>query len=367
MIVRFLLPLLLLLGNQASYAQATYQYTAPKALEDGWAVADLREKGMQTKLIELFIQQINKEKHQLHSMLVVQDQTILLEHYWGTQSQATQHDLRSATKSITSLLVGIAIDKGFINSIDDKIGQYLTTSGLKVKKCLDPRKADITIKNLITMSSGLDCNDWDRRSKGQEDKVYKKRNWLQYFLDLPMLHDPGTQTSYCTMGQILAVEIVSQATGMPIDVFAQQYLFEPLGIEEVSWGHTSKRKDILPSGKRLYMRSRDLAKIGQLLLHKGQWQGQQVVSEAWVATSTKTTKRLSGLGYGFLWWNIPFEVAGTPVLATAAMGNGGQYIFVFPDFNLVAIFTGAAYNSKNDKLPFAILKDIILPTFVART
>ncbi|MEL6821824.1 MAG: serine hydrolase [Calditrichota bacterium] len=294
---------------------------------------------------------------------MVIDNQLVIEEYLNKQTADQQHDLRSVTKSITSLLLGIAIDKGFIDSIDDPVSKYITDPAPKKNK--DPRKDDITIRHLITMSSGLDCNDWDKKSKGQEDRVYKKKDWLQYFMDLPMTNDPGAVSSYCTMGQILMTEIISRTSGMPIDKFAEQYLFTPLGITNLSWGHTSK-KEVIASGKRLYMIPRDMAKLGQLILNKGKWNDQQIISEAWIEQSTSDQIQLSGIGYGFLWWNIPLNANGKKVIAKSATGNGGQYIMVLPEFNMVAVFTGGAYNSEEGKLPFAIMKDIFLWTFAPK-
>jgi len=121
------------------------------------------------------------------------------------------------------------------------------------------------------MSTGLDCND--KKSLGQEDRIYKKQDWLQYAIDLPMVNEPGEVSNYCSIGTVMIAEIISQASGMSIDKFAEHYLFNPLGITNVSWGHTSK-KDVIPSSKRLYMTSRDMAKIGQLINYsknKNKW------------------------------------------------------------------------------------------------
>lgn len=212
------------------------------------------------------------------------------------------------------------------------------------------------------MSSGLDCNDWDKNSKGQEDKVYRKKDWLQYTLDLPMINEPGTVSNYCSMGVVIIAEIISQSSGMTIDKFAENYLFKPLDIANVSWGHTSN-KAIIPSGKRLYMTSRDMAKIGQLILNNGKWNKKQVVSEKWIEESTTTKTKIGGIDYCYLWWNIPFKEKDKMIVSTVATGNGGQYVMVFPELDMVTVFTGGAYNSQEDKLPFAIMTDIFLPTF----
>ncbi|MBL4669390.1 MAG: serine hydrolase [Flavobacteriales bacterium] len=342
------------------YGQNSYTYSKPKDLGDGWKTNDLKSQNVDTILIHKLFTQLNNRENKIHSVLLVKGNQIIIEEYLNGQVSDQKHDLRSATKSIRSILLGIAIDNGFIDNVNDPISKYLKNP--VPKKNLDERKEKITIKHLLTMSSGLDCNDWDKKSKGQEDKVYKKKDWLQYTLNLPMVNDPGTVSTYCSMGAVLLAEIISQASGMTIDKFAAQYLFKPLDISNISWGHTSSKK-IIPSGKRLYMTSRDMAKIGQLILNKGKWNEKQIVSKKWVEESTVPKTKITEIDYGYLWWNIPFKANENIFISKTALGNGGQYIMVFPELDMVAIFTGEAYNSQEDKLPFSIMTDIILPTF----
>lgn len=337
-----------------------HYFEAPQSQGDGWVIKDVRSMKLDTTRLYQFYSQAKTGSNKLHSTLLVKDGHLVIEEYFNGQEAAKPHDMRSVSKSIRSLLLGIAIDKGYIDSIDDPIANYL--GPLQAEKNLDPRKKDITIRHLITMSAGWDCNDWDQSSKGQEDRVYRKSNWLQYTLDLPMINDPGTVSNYCSMGVILMTEIISQATGMSIDVFAQKYLFNPLGISNVQWNHTNN-KPVIDSGKRLYMTSRDLAKIGLLVLQNGQWNGQEIVSQEWIEASTSPKTKITNLDYGFLWWQIPFQHAGITYKSIVATGNGGQYIMIIPELNLVAAFTGSAYNSEEDKLPFAIMNNVFIPTF----
>ncbi len=343
-------------------AESPYLYQSPVKKADSWLTKSLVSKALDVGLIEKMITQLEAGKHKIDSAVLVQDGYLVLEHYFDGYRADEQHDLRSVTKSIRALLMGIAIDQGYIDGIKDPVFKYLKTH--QAKKNKHQFKQEITIEHLLTMSTGLDCNDWDKKSKGQEDKVYKKKDWLQYTLDLPVINNPGEVAYYCSMGAILVAEVIAQASGMDIDDFTEKYLFKPLGINNYSWGHTSKKKDISPSGKRLYMVTRDLAKIGQLVLQNGIWQGQQVVSTSWIEQATIPQVKLAGIDYGFFWWNIPFQINEQLYMAKTATGNGGQYIFVIPALNVVAVFTGDAYNSADDKLPFAIIKDIYLPTLL---
>ncbi|MBL4604815.1 MAG: serine hydrolase [Flavobacteriaceae bacterium] len=355
--------ILALLVCFASFGQESYQYRKPKTLTDGWKTNNLLSRSIDTSRFYKLFTQLKGGKHKIHSVLLIQKGELILEEYFGDYSINSQHDLRSVSKSIQSILLGIAIDKGFIDDINDPISKYIKNPS--PQKNRDSRKEKITIKHLITMSSGLDCNDWDKGSKGQEDKVYRKKNWLHYFLNLPLINEPGTISNYCTVGQILATEIISRTSGMPIDKFAEKYLFTPLDITNLSWGHTSKKK-VLTSGKRLYMTPRDMAKIGLLILHKGIWGEHQVVSEKWIEESTSPKTKITGLDYGYLWWNIPATVNGKTVISKLATGNGGQYIFIYPELDIVAVFTGGAYNSQEDKLPFAIVNNVFLHAFLSK-
>ncbi|NHF60100.1 serine hydrolase [Flavobacteriaceae bacterium TP-CH-4] len=353
------LTILILLVSTVCYGQNPYTYSQPKTLEDGWKTNHIKSQGIDSTLIYKFFNQIQGVQHKLHSVLLIKNNQLCLEEYFKDHNANEPHDLRSTSKSIRSILLGIAIDKGFIDNINDPINKYLKNP--IPKKNLDVRKEKITIKHLLTMSSGLDCDDWDKKSKGQEDRVYKKKDWLQYTLDLPMVNTPGKESRYCSMGVILMTEIISQSSGMSIMEFADEYLFKSLGIDNVKWGHTSD-KEVIASGKRLYMTSRDMAKIGQLILKKGEWNGEQLVSKNWIEESTTPKTKITGIDYCYLWWNIPFTINEQKVISKTATGNGGQYILIIPEMDVIAVFTGGAYNSQEDKLAFAIMKDIILPS-----
>ncbi|MEW7292814.1 serine hydrolase domain-containing protein [Aquimarina sp. 2304DJ70-9] len=354
---------LILLTSIISYGQGTYLYSQPKELDDGWRTNNLRSHNIDTTRVYQLFSQLQNRKNKLHSILLVKNNELIIEEYFNENSIDKPHDLRSTTKSIRSILMGIAIDKGFVDDVNDPISKYLKSH--VPTKNLDKRKEKITIANLLAMSSGFECNDWDKNSKGQEDKVYRKKDWIQYTLDLPMVNKPGKVSNYCSMGAILIAEIISQSSGMTIGKFAEMYLFKPLGINNLKWGHTSD-KEVIPSGKRLYMTSRDMAKIGQLILNNGKWNNEQIVSQKWVEESTTSKTKITGIDYGYFWWNIPFKINEKVVVSKTATGNGGQYIMVFPELDMVAVFTGGAYNSQEDKVPFAIMKDIFLPTFTGK-
>ncbi|MCK0131148.1 beta-lactamase family protein [Flavobacteriaceae bacterium F08102] len=355
--------LILLFFSSLTWCQKGYHYSKPKQVNDGWHTKSLNLAGYDTSLVAKLFNQLATGKHKLHSVLAVYKNSLMLEEYLNDQRPEELHDMRSATKSVIAILVGIAIDQGLIKSVEDVISLYLKKP--IPKKNIDPRKDRIRIKDLLTMSSGLDCNDWDQKSVGQEDKVYRKKDWLQFTLDLPMLHEPGEVSAYCTMGVVLLAEILQQVSGKSLDEFANTYLFEPLGIVDVKWGHTNS-EEVITAGKRLYMTPRDMAKIGQLVLNRGKNNKTQLVSAVWIDTMLTKHTAISTIDYGYLWWNLPFKFNNKQVLTWAAMGNGGQYIMVFKELDLVIVSTGGAYNSADDQLAFAIAQDVLLPTFMRK-
>lgn len=357
------LSLLVLLGiciSETGKTQSRYIYSEPENISDNWPTQNLFSIVKDSSYIYGFFNQLASKKHKIHSAVLVKNGAIVFEEYYDGQDINTRHDMRSVSKSVYSLLLGIAIDRGFIQSINDPVLKYIKDR--QVKKNPDKRKPEMTFSDFLTMSSGLDCNDWDKKSKGQEDKVYRKKDWIQYTLDLPVIHDPGTVTAYCTMGVTLVAEAIRQASNMEIDEFAETYLFKPLQITNAEWGHTSKKKNIPSSAKRLYTTSRNLAKIGQLILNEGKWDSKQIVSKEWIANSTRRHTRLANLDYGFWWWNMPFKHAEKQFNAISATGNGGQYIFVIKELNAVAVFTGGAYNSEESNLPFGVVNNVFIPT-----
>ncbi|MFY0629828.1 MAG: serine hydrolase [Flavobacteriaceae bacterium] len=318
-----------------SFGQERYQYKEPKQLNDDLKTNSLLSHTTDTsKTYNLFSEFINKE-HTTHSFLLVHKGELIFEEYFGEYSINSQHDFHAVTESIGSILTGIAIDKGFIDNVNDLVSKYIKNPFPKKK--LDPRKGKITIEHLLMMSSGLDCDDSNKKSKGRKERAYKEKDWLQYFFNLPMLNKPGTVSSRCSIGQVLAIEIISRASGMPINEFAEKYLFAPLRITNFSWRSPSK-KEAFTSGKQLYMTSRDMAKIGLLVLHKGKWKEQQIVSEKWIQESTTPKTNIIGLDYGYSWWNISNTHNREEIIIKMVLDlMSGESISIYPELDLVIV------------------------------
>lgn len=335
------------------------QYEAPKLLDDGWKVNHLDSVGINQIPINNLLASLEKRKdHNIHSMLIILDGELLLESYFNNKDSNQQYDLRSASKSIISILMGIAIEQGIVGGIDDPISLYLSDHYEFPKD-----KSSIKIRHLLTMSTGMDCNDWEKSSKGQEDKVYKKKDWIQYTLDLPMINQPGEVSHYCSMGTVLAAEIIVRSSGMEIQDFAQKHLFDPLNITNPKWGHTSNKPDIPSSALRLYLKAREFAKIAQLVINNGKWPDRSILSPIWIKSSTSYKTEINSIPYAYLWWRFPYQTSYGHKVGITATGNGGQYLMIFPNDNLAFIFTGGAYNSPKDKIPINIVTSVLLPLF----
>ncbi len=338
---------------------APHVYEVPPATGDGWETASADSVGLDPAPLVAAADAIAQQQFAgVDSMLVIRHGRLVHETYFGGFDRETLHDLRSATKSMTSALVGIAIDQGALAGVDEPIARRL---GGRAPRDPDPRKQAITIESLLTMSPGLACDDDDPASPGNEEKMYREKDWVRFILDLPMVAAPGDRWAYCTGGVVILGALVAEATGVRPDVYARQVLFEPLGITRAEWEFTPAGD--VDTGGHLHLRPRDMAKFGQLFLQRGLWNGRPVVSGGYVARSTSFRVRTSsGGGYGYLWWLRTAIRGATPVQTFYAIGNGGQQIIVVPDLDLVAVFTGSNYDSPaTSSYPQMLLDRYVLP------
>lgn len=295
----------------------------------------------------------------IDSMQVYKNGQLVLERYGDVADKERLHDLRSSTKAITSLLVGIAIDRGYIGSVDDPILRYFperTTS--------HPQFAEIRIRDLLTMRSGLDSNDWDGRSPGNEELMYKTDSWVDFFFSLSVVDAPGERFRYSTAGVVVLGELVARASGMPFDTFADTYLFRDLGIESFEYEKTPAGE--VDAGGHLRLRPTDFAKIGLLMLNQGVWGEKRVVSEEWIGRSVAPAVKIPGAGeegpyMGYLWWQEP--VTNGKAKSFQSRGNGGQYLIAIPSKQILGVFTGSAYNNPKQFQPFLLMRDYVIPAF----
>jgi len=325
---------------QASFGSLDYWPTA------GWRASTPEEQGMDSAVLAESLAALNKNPINIHSLLVVRHGYLVLEAYFAPFAPNSQHDVASVTKSVTATLIGIAVDKGLIRSLDEPVLGFFPQ---RTVANLDDRKKAITVAHLLTMSSGLTCIN----SPGEVTlmQMMASPDWVQFMLDLPMQDDPGTRFVYNSGGVHLLSAILHQAAGMNEVEFAKQHLFGPLGITDAAWPLDPSGTDNHGWGD-LRLTPPDMAKLGLLYLNHGQWDGRQILSPKWVAAATKShiaTSNPAHPGYGYLWWIN--DVAGF-----AAVGRGGQRINVMPDQELVVVTTSGSDNRTIDQtLPAQIV------------
>lgn len=295
--------------------------------------------------------------HQLHSMLVVRNGLLVFERYYNGFGPDNPHDLRSATKSITSLLTGVAIERGAVAGVEASLMDYLTREYPEVHD-----KDGLLLRHLLTMSSGLDCDDGDRSTRGQEDRMYRSDDWVEYFLSLERPYAPGDTTRYCTGGVVALGEAIAQGAGQDFAAFADDALFGPLGIRNYRWARFDDGRKV-DTGGHLLLTPRAMAKVGMLVLNEGRWGREQVVPAEWIKRSVEPRTRINGEPYGYLWWRNTLRYGGPDgeaVDVISARGNGGQVIFVVPEYDLVAVFTAGYYNSGDAQIVYNTFYNAVL-------
>ncbi|HEX8396754.1 MAG TPA: serine hydrolase [Pyrinomonadaceae bacterium] len=309
--------------------------------QTGWKISNAdydKEKIRQLnrKIAENFYKQIT-------SIVVIKNGELLIEEYFNGATRDTLHNTRSAGKSFASTMLGIAINKDYIKSEDQTLKDFYDISKFAN---YSPKKESVTLKSLLTMSSGFNGNDDDESSPGNEEKMYPTADWVKFALDLPMddNREIGKTWTYFTAGVVVLGDIINKSVPGGLEKYADTKLFKPLGITKYQWQHTPQKVANTAGG--LQMSSLDFAKYGQLYKNGGKWNGKQVVPRSWVdKTFTKylTIPFGSSLNYGYLFWNITYNVKGKPYEAFFATGNGGNKIFVFKDQPLVVVVTATAF------------------------
>lgn len=342
-----------------------------------WPVLDMTELGWDSGRFTALENAVETgELKQITSVLAARDGKLVYERYFNDSSRAQLNDVRSASKSITSLLVGLALDQGKLESVEQPAFAFFPDK--QPWRNPDPRKDQITLQDLLSMSSVLECNDWNQFSRGNEERMYIVEDWVKFMLDLPVRGIPPWETkpedspygrnfSYCTGGVFLLGAIVEQASGMQLEAFTDKYLFAPMGIGPVQWPVSPL--GIAQGGGGLRLRSVDLLKLGQLMLNEGRWNDRQVLSKQWVNESFMPRAEI-GQGpaqdYGYLWWIYHFTVNDKLYVTYAAAGNGGNYIFINPELNLVTVVTSVAYGtSYMHTQSQSILTEYVLPAVLA--
>jgi CubicO group peptidase (beta-lactamase class C family) len=361
---------------------ANSPYPRPPDSGDGWETASIEDVGMDpTPLLALRALIDSTPGLFIHSVLIARHGKLVFEEYWpGTDLEPLTlapverpfdrdalHYVASVSKSVTSALVGIAIDQGLIGGVQESLFSYFPDyADLRTEVT-----AQITLEQMLGFSSGYDWNEHVYGFDDPRDSHYQMFNAadpIAYLLGRPVITPPGTTFHYNSGDVNLMGEIVHRVSGMTLPEFADRYLFQPLDIDTYTWRMLDLAPDVSFASAGLSLRPRDMAKLGALYLDRGTWHGERVVPAAWVDASTAVTTPLSGYqtvyGYGYNWWlgHSPFGT-GT-VNHFRALGWGGQEVFIFPSLDLVIVFTAGGYYEQpplaaNDLIDGYILAAIV--------
>jgi CubicO group peptidase (beta-lactamase class C family) len=300
------------------------------------------------------------------SVLVMRGDAILYEQYFNGATAATRHNTRSATKSLTALAVGIALDRHLLPGLDAPAFAYL--ADLAPFEGAGPLKDAITIEDLLTMSSALDCNDDDEKSPGNEESMYPRQVWARFAVDIPVRADYQRDASgrgpfhYCTAGVFLLGQIVQRAAKQPIDQFMATYLFAPLGI--TTWEFARSPTGEVMTGGGLLLSSRDLAALARLVRDGGKAGSTQVLPAAFVraATTVHRSNAFPGQDYGYLFWHRVYRASCASADGWFMGGNGGNAIVVLPALDAVVVITRTNYNTRGmHQQTTKLIEEQILP------
>lgn len=340
---------------------SSYAYKPPADMHDGIAVGDMARSSFGTETANAIVRSILDGTYKdVHSVLLYQDGKLLLEEYFYGYTARRPHQMRSATKSIVSTLAGIAIDQHAISGVSERVLPVMSYTSYANP---DPRKELISLNDFLSMSSGLDCDDHSSTSPGRETVLDDSPDWVKATLDLPLINEPGAKGFYCSGGVSVVGRMTERTTHMYLPEFAEKYLFEPLGMARTDWTWNYDLTDADKEFSQIHLRPRDMLKLGILFEDGGRWHGRQVVSESWVKTATAEHSHVDNVSYGYFWWRHMFNVempgGAQQVIVIAAQGNGGQKIYIAPQFHFVGVFTGGGYNDTTS--PNTIMENLILP------
>jgi CubicO group peptidase (beta-lactamase class C family) len=347
-------------------SQFDYGYQLSRRFADGWKAGDLRDSGADVPKLELGIKKIlDGTFPHIHSVVVARGDELLLDEYFYGYGPQDGHPVQSITKSVFSVLIGIALNQSLFK-LDDKLFDFFPE--YRGKPGWQASKDKINLGMLLTMTSGLDCDDWKDSQACSWDMV-RSPDWLDFSLTRPLSHKPGGHFAYCGACLTPLSALLARKSGMGLPAFAQRNLWEPLGIQNPAW--ITGPHGMIPASFGLALKPRDLAKLGVLYLKKGEWNGKQVISERWVeeSTSVQVPKKQAHqpFDYGYLWWQRQVPCHGKSVRVIFAWGVGGQYLFIAPELDLVCVITAGNYrDSKLSAKSFQFFQDYVLGVFSFR-
>jgi CubicO group peptidase (beta-lactamase class C family) len=344
----------LLLATAVAHSEDASDTPWPTA---GWTTATPESQGLESAALAKLVEAVGARRQD--SLMIVRHGRIVAEAYYAPYEAGIRHDLRSVTKSVIGTLMGIAIQDGFIDSVDHPILDLFSDKEIAN---LDDDKKAITILNLLDMASGL---AWKEENYSPDEpiiRMYQARDRVKFVLDQPMAHPPGTTFYYNGGNPYTLSGLITKATSKSAYDFAKYQLFEPLGITNVRWGRADAL-GITDGESGLFLDPRDMAKIGYLYLHEGSWEGKRILPASWVARAQAgEIKATHGFHYANLWWSLPEKHA------YMARGRHSQLILVLPDLDIVAVLTGVLWDDEYyptkrliDAIAGAVKSDDALP------
>lgn len=351
-------------------AMTRYLYIVPEAINDGWEVASLDTSKVEIRNMLSAVDTIRMEgiSAEIHSFLIISKNKLVLETYFPGHNSSgtlinftkdTPHEVQSASKSFRSALIGIAIDKGFISGENAKLFSFFP----EYSSLNNDQKDKIILEHILTMSSGLDWNEGyesnDPRNTLSTMYGLPYNQWTNYILSRPMAYEPGSTFVYNTGASIMLNNIIMKSINISFTNFVKQYYSDLLQSTRVPGVGNPLGAQTIP---------RDMAKLGYIYLNDGKWKNTEIISKAWIDKSiNKKIQFGNNGGYGYQWWMRDFSTSKATYHAYYAEGNGGQFIYVIKQLDLVIIYTGGKFfpglSYRVWNLPNTIIQDYVLPAF----
>jgi len=338
--------------------------------QDGWATATIESAKLSAARLQAMEKAIRADEFKkITSVLIARNEKLVYESYFGGSDASAFRNTRSAGKTITGMLIGIAIDKKLLAGVDAPVMRFFPDK--KPVENPDSRKDKITVEDFLTMSSLLECNDDNQFSRGNEERMYLIEDYVKFTLDLPIRGFPGWEAkpkdsrygrsfSYCTAGVVTLGGVLERATKMSVPEFAKQNLFDPLGILKAEWQITPS--GLAMTGGGLGLQSRDYLKLAQVYANGGVWNGKRIVSESWVKKSIQPHAQIDDeTKYGYLWWLKTFKSGDKKFAAYFMTGAGGSKVLVFPELEMTVVVTSENFRVREaHELTNRLLSEYIL-------
>jgi len=370
----------LFLGSCNDDDRPGYSYEIPPKTNDGWEVASSNEVGLDSvQLIEMADYLESRYEHQIHSIVIVKNDKLVFEKYFegylysddppGSHGnfilydRETDHYLASVSKSVTSVIFGAAVKAGYLAKVDTLLVDVLPD----YEDILVGEKADITLEHLLCMSSGLSWDEWSTSYEDPANDVvamFNEDDPVEYILSKPMISSPGDEFHYNSGGTNVLGAVIEKETGMSLLDFANESLFEPLNVQGGLWEKMASGYYFASGG--LFLRPRELTKIGYLFLNDGYWDDTQIITEEWINGSIAPHIQTDDLiprsdSYGYQWWIMDFYANDQTYECFCAAGWGDQYMFIFPDQEMIITINSGNYSGAVNMSIFAFVEEHILP------